>query len=390
MIWVRKFGVFWLAIFLLISVLVTATAISVVISVNRPSSIKTWVKKSGVYDHVLVAVLNNTDEQGDTTSSLSIQDPQVQTAIQESITPQVVQNGVETIIDSNFAWLNGKTDKPDFSVDLSQQKNDFANNVENRVKSFLTNLPACTQQQTIALQGQLNIKLFNLPCRPANINPTAEAARAKEQVMNADFLNDPIITASTLGDSSKKAYYVQYSNAPSIYRESRFAPLVLLAITVLLSFIVVIASTTRQKGKKNVAITLFVAAFLLVVGKVIIEAARYSQKVTWINVDFSKDLNKPLNDFVYISLSGITNINIIITVILIIIGILLIRSAKKSGVVAPKNRSKQTPELEAMPETNPIFFEEDGAPQPVAAPTPKPRPAAKPQPKKPRKPRLIQ
>lgn len=390
MIWVRKFGVFWLAIFLLISVLVTATAISVVISLNRPSSVKTWVKKSGVYDHVLVAFLNNNNEQTDGTSSLSIQDPQVQTAVQESITPQVVQSGFETVIDSNFAWLSGKTDKPDFRVDLSQQKNDFGNNVQNKVKNFLTNLPACTPQQTVALQGQLNVKLFNLPCRPANINPVAEAARAKEQVMNADFLNDPVITASTLGDSGNKVYYLQYSNAPSIYRESRFAPLVLLAVTILLSFIVVVASTTRQKGKKNVAITLFVAAFLLVVGKVIIEAARYSQKVTWINVDFSKDLNKPLNDLVYISLSGITNINLIITVILIIIGILLIRSARKSGDVVPKNRKRKIDDQEAIPETNPIFFEEDEAPKPVVAPAPRPRPATKPQPKKPRKPRLIQ
>lgn len=393
MIWVRKFGVFILAIILFIAVLVTTYATSLVISINQPTTIKGWVAKSGVYDHVLVAVLNNNDGGGDSSSAISISDPEVQTAAQAAFNSKVIQSGFESFIDSNFNWLSGKTNKPDFKIDLTEPKNEFGNQVKNKVKTFLGGLPVCTPQQTAALQGQLNVKLFKLPCRPANINPDSEAARAKEQVMSADFLNDPVITASTLAnnDSGNQVYYLKFSKAPGVYREARFVPLVLLAITSALALLVIVASTTRERGKKNVAIVLFIAAFLLVIEKIAAELIRVSQKVEWVNIEFSKELNKPLNDMTNIAISSIATINLIIAVVLVVVGILLIRSARKNNGGSPKSkpsRKKQTQEQPTI-DSSPLYFEDEPA-VPVAKPTPAPQITPKPRPKKPRKPRLIQ
>ena len=388
MIWVRKFGVFILAIILFIAILVTTYATSLVIALNQPSTIKGWFVKSGVYDHALVAFLNNNSEGGDNTSAISISDPEVQTAAQSAFNSKVIQNGFETFIDSNFNWLSGKSNKPDFRIDLTEPKQEFGNQVQSKVKSFLASLPACTPQQTATLQGQLNVKLFSLPCRPANVNPDSEAARAKEQVMSADFLSDPVITASTLASNNgSQAYYVKFSKAPSMYREARFVPLVLVAITIALSILVIIASTTRAKGKKNVAIVMFIASFVLIVGKVIAELIRISQKIQWFNVEFSKDLNKPLNDLVNIAISSISTTDLVIAIILIITGVLLIRSARKSGGVRSKARDSRPKKKEALIDNSPIYCEDEPsapAPAPIAQPAPKPRP------KKPRKPRLIQ
>lgn len=123
-----------------------------------------------------------------------------------------------------------------------------------------------------------------------------------------------------------------------------------------------------------------------------IEAARVSQKVVWVNVDFSKDLNKPLNDLVFIVFSNVTNICLVAALLLVIAGVLLIRSARKSGNVVEKKRLKKKDIEQAIPETNPIFFEEDEppAPKPKASPTPTPKIATKTPPRKPKKPRLIQ
>jgi hypothetical protein len=394
MIWVRKFGVFILAILLLVMVLITTLFSSLVISANNPKAIKGWVAKSGVYDHFMVALLNKSGSNADTTSAISIQDPQVQSAAQEVFTPQVIQNGFETIIDSNYDWLSGKKNKPDFAVDLTNYKQQFAENVQNKVKNFLTNLPNCTPQQTLALQGQLNVKLFGLTCRPANVNPTTEAARARDQILNSDFLSTPVLTASTItvNDNNSQVYYVKFAKAPSIYKEARITPLVMLTITLLLSFLILITSTSKDKGKKNIAIVFFVSAFILILEKILIEAARVSQKVVWVNVDFSKDLNKPLNDLVFIVFSNVTNICLVAALLLVIAGVLLIRSARKSGNVVEKKRLKKKDIEQAIPETNPIFFEEDEppAPKPKASPTPTPKIATKTPPRKPKKPRLIQ
>jgi len=389
MIWIRKFGVFILAIILFIAILVTTYATSLVIALNQPSTIKGWLVKSGVYDHALVAVLNNNSEGGDNTSAISISDPEVQTAAQAAFNSKVLQNGFETFIDSNFNWLSGKSNKPDFRIDLTEPKQEFGNQVQSKVKSFLAGLPACTPQQTATLQGQLNVKLFSLPCRPANINPDSESARAKEQVMNADFLSDPVISASTFSSSGSQVYYVKFSKAPSIYREARFVPLVLIAITIALSVLVVIASTTREKGKKNVAIVMFIASFVLIVGKVVAELIRISQKIQWFNVEFSKDLNKPLNDLVNIAISSISTTDLVIAIILIITGILLIRSARKSGDIKPKARASKSKKKEVTVNDSPIYFEDEPT-TPSPTPAPIAQPAPKPRPKKPRKPRLIQ
>lgn len=393
MIWVKKFGVFILAIILFVAVLLTTYATSLVFSINQPSAVKGWVARSGVYDHVLVAVLNSNEGGGDSSSAISISDPEVQTAAQAAFNSKVIQSGFESFIDSNFNWLSGKSNKPDFRIDLTEPKDEFGNQVQSKVKTFLTNLPVCTPQQTAALQGQLNIKLFKLPCRPANINPDSEATRAKGQVMNSDLLSNPIITASTFSnnDGGSQVYYLKFSKAPSIYREARFVPLLLAAITAAIALLVVVVSTSREKGKKNVAIVLFITSFVLIIEKIAAELIRTSQKVQWFNVDFSKDLNKPLNDLVNIAISSIATINLVIAAILVIIGVLLVRSARKSNVVASKSRpsrAKKNKSKEVV-DSSPIYFEDE----PVA-PKPQPRPAVQPtpqpRPKKPRKPRLIQ
>lgn len=391
MIWVRKFSVFILALILFVAVLITTYATSLIIASNSPTAVKGWIAKSGVYDHVLVAILNK-DESGDSSSAISISDSQVQTAAQEAFTPEVVQSGVESFINGNYDWLSGKSDRPDFRIDLTKPKDNFGNIVQNKVKSYLSGLPVCNPQQAAALQGQMNVKLFSLPCRPENLNADSEAARAKEQIANADFLSNPIITASTFtnNDPSSKVYYVKLSKAPSLYREARFIPLVLLALVVALSFIVLVASTTRNKGKKNIAFVFFLASFVLIIGKVAVELIRVSQKVQWFNVDFSKDLNKPLNDLVNIALGSMGNINLIIALVLIITGILLVRSARKSVTVNSKAKPKKVRKPQPVTETNPIFFEEEEPPKLLRTPSPVPRLAPKPQPKKAKKPRLIQ
>ena len=402
MIWVRKFGVFILAIILFIAVLLTTYATSFIISINNPGTVKGWLTKSGVYDHVLVAFLNNNDGEGDS-SAISISDPQVQTAAQSAFNSQVIKQGFEKFIDSNYDWLNGKTNKPEFKIDLTEPKNEFGNQVQDKVKTYLTNLPVCTPQQTLALQSQLTVKLFSLPCRPANISPDSEASRAKEQVLSADFLSDPVITVSTLSNNSNNSqlYYVKFSKAPSLYKEARFVPLILLAITTAVALLVIVASTTREKGKKNVAIVLFIASFVLIIGKVVVELIRLSQKIQWFNVEFSKDLNKPLNDLVNIAISSISTIDLIIAVLLIIVGVLLIRSSRKSSNITPRAKKTKSTKTEDLIDDNPIFFDDEPV-KPEPKPTPKakpaqqptprpmPKPAPKPVAKKPRKPRLIQ
>ena len=140
MIWLRKFGVFLLAIILFAVLLSTAHTTTATYIANSPSTVKGWFAKSGLYNNIVVGVINQNDS-GSNSDSVSLQDPQVKAIAQEVFSPQVMQNSFETFIDSNAAWLQGSSKTPNFKIDLSAQKEEFGNKVADKVQSYLTAFP---------------------------------------------------------------------------------------------------------------------------------------------------------------------------------------------------------------------------------------------------------
>jgi hypothetical protein len=388
MIWLRKFGVFLLAIILFAVLLSTAHTTTATYIANSPSTVKGWFAKSGLYNNIVVGVINQNDS-GSNSDSVSLQDPQIKAIAQEVFSPQVMQNSFETFIDSNAAWLQGNSKTPNFKIDLSAQKEEFGNKVADKVQSYLTALPVCTPQQVAALQTKNNVAYFSLSCRPSALNPSVEAARAKDQITSSDFLNDPVITASSLNgtDSLTKPYYEKYSSLPSAFQEARFAPIVLLLLSVLLAVAVYFASTTRQKGLKNVAFALIGAFLVLLFQKIFIELSFTNNSIRWFNVDINPELNVSFVKVIHTSAGSFATIDLIIGSVMLLIAIWLLFVAKKKSNSSPSPRPKKVktpvPKDIDMPEIEEI----EVVKQPTIRTNHQP---SMQRPKKPRKPRLIQ
>jgi hypothetical protein len=221
--WVRKGFVSLLAFLLLISLLWGVSSYNVHTKLSHPDKVKTWVASSGLYDHLVNAALaqaQTNSTQNGTAVSVAYNDPAVSSAAKAALPKELIESSTNKFIDANYAWLSGKTSKPQFNIDLTKAKQDFANGVGKQVADHLKTLPACTPDQLAKIQIPVNP--LTVTCRPGSLDPQTEGNRVATEVMsNSDFLNNPVLTADNLGQAKDKPanpYYQQLSALPQIYQ----------------------------------------------------------------------------------------------------------------------------------------------------------------------------
>jgi hypothetical protein len=89
--------------------------------VGKPKPVKKILSDSGIYGSVVSQALNQAKTTSNGTSQVSLLDPEIKKAAEESFNPQVVQTSSEKVIDGIYDWLGGKSAQPDISVDLSKR-----------------------------------------------------------------------------------------------------------------------------------------------------------------------------------------------------------------------------------------------------------------------------
>ncbi len=181
MIWVRK-GVVWLLSLLLLAALLgTAFSTSFNRTLGQPEKVKTYLAESRIYDHFVAYVGKQASKsEGDNQSSpISLSDAAVQAAAKTSFPSKLIQKGVNAFIDANYAWLEGKTAKPQFMIDLSKQKETFAQRVGRIVKDYTATLPVCKGAEALK---QKNVDPLAATCRPKNIKPAQAGAQTTKSL----------------------------------------------------------------------------------------------------------------------------------------------------------------------------------------------------------------
>lgn len=272
MLWVRKAFVHLLSLLLFLCLLGLAAATSANINLSSPKKVESWLNQSKLYDHFVAQATSqaqqSTGDQGDN-NSVSLSDTAVQQAAQQAFSPQLLQQTVNTVLDSNYAWLQGKTATPNFSVDLTSAKQSFADQVAAFARDHLASLPVCTPAQLSQIDIN-NLDPLTVPCRPASVSPDAEAAQVKQKILTGGFLSNPVINANSInpnGTSNSKPYYTKLSIAPKLYRYGVKLPWAFGALSLLLILGIIFVAPTKRKGWRRTAVVLAEAGILLVLGK---------------------------------------------------------------------------------------------------------------------------
>lgn len=162
--------------------------------------VKTWLHDSNIYD-TLFPTLVNTDQtieqQTDDASSTLVTKDTLQTALNQTFNAGYVQTQTEKVVDSAYNWLKGDSESISFSVNTTEKKQTFIDNLAALIQPKLATLPACASYSEFDSSDPT--------CLPPGVT-AAQAAKllATDAANSTPFFTQPI-TDETVEQANKES-----------------------------------------------------------------------------------------------------------------------------------------------------------------------------------------
>lgn len=234
---------------------------------STPDNIKKAAEESGLYDSAVTDILENAKQEArGSDTQLPLDDPELEQAAKDAFPSELLSRNSESIIDGIYGWLQGKTDEPEFSVDLNDAKQTFASGIGDYAQRRYESLPACTLQQLRGLSP--NIEPFEVTCQA----PGLSGAMVREKVLaeiqnNQGYLDDTNFTADDLPkDKQGRTATQNLAAAPAVYSLLRVLPWILGLESILLALVVLFWSDTKRRGLRTIGLTILGAGLFLLIG----------------------------------------------------------------------------------------------------------------------------
>ena len=370
----RKFGVFVLSLVLFISLLSLALSTSSNIALTHPAKIKSWLNQSNLYGNFVADAIKQAQKStGSDASGISLNDAAVQQIAHSTFSSQLLQNDVDSFVDSNYAWLEGKSSSPNFRIELTDAKQAFAVKVGDYVETYLKNLNVCSDAQTSELSTQ-NPDPLTLPCRPVGMIPSTVAAQVTDEIANSDtFLSDPVITASNIdpkADGENQPYYQNLSGLPSVYQLGTKLPIIAGVIALASAIGVVLIPKRHRNGWKVLAGVLAFSGVVLVITKFASTLAFDQIQKAVFNEKGVGQLQKSLTTFLHLAQNQLVKIDLLFGVAYLALALLIvifIYVSRQRQLTPAFLRNEQRPPRQPQA---PV----DASPRPVAPEIPQPGP----------------
>jgi hypothetical protein len=327
--WVRRIVVCLFSIVLLVSLIGIALATSARVSLMHPNKTENWLNQSNLYANLETTVVNQaqTAIANNVSGGVSISQSVVQQAVQSAFPQSLLKQNVQTFLTSNYAWLEGKTPTPNFKIDLSGVKQEFATKVADAsVLAHLTGLPTCTAAQTLQLESANPLLLS---CLPAGVSPQFEASQVSQQVIsNSGFLSHPVITANSvstkgLSMSGQEAYYKKFSRLPRSYQLIQKLPWILSIVGIFSILGIVFCSRSKRLGVRRISIVLLIGGVLLVIDKFVADIAFNKLKNRAFKGVSSSQIQQSLTSFAHYVETEISKVNLWFGIAYIILAVIL-------------------------------------------------------------------
>lgn len=312
----RKLAVGLSAFILLLTLPALAWSHIAAATVMNRDTVKGWFESSGFYDRITETVLEsasqNLEEQsGD---SLPVDDPQVQAIAKQAFNSDFLRRSVENVLDGTYAWLEGRADRPEFAVDLSEARQQLADGLGSYAANRGASLPDCSPEQLAALQGS-DFDVLTAPCLPPGVDPSIAASEVRQQLLSSeDFLSDTTISSSDLKvtENGREVPLDQAANlqrAQDAFARARNLPYIFAVIVILATAGIIFLSTDRRAGLRRASITYVTAGVLLGITYVGLSAlARWASNRTTEAVNDTSAGEALATDFLHTVSSDITGL----------------------------------------------------------------------------------
>ena len=191
----------WTSLYLVAGLFfLTANAFALFTVINA-DNFKETLKEEGTYDKIVPAVLSTSSYASDVTEGqqLPLNEPWVKEAAMKAFPASDLEQKSNDVIDATFAWLDGETEKPEYMLDFTSNKQNLALEIGSSTEAHLASLPRCAP-------GNIppTIDAFRIDCLPFGVSAKSVADRASSQINNDQgFLKDPVISSENLSEASE-------------------------------------------------------------------------------------------------------------------------------------------------------------------------------------------
>ncbi len=216
---------------------------------GQPDYIKKTLRDSGIYNTVVQDVLKQKSSDLSSSIGLSADQPQVQNILTKAITPTLLQDQAEKVIDNSFSWMQGETNSAGTTLDLSSAKQQIADNIGTYTTQYLQSLPACAPGTLPNTTDPLQIN-----CRPAGYDVTAAANEVKAKVLGSDAFQNNNITLGGQQTSGNNALSNQFQGGPRMYQGIELAVYAQAVLAVLSLAGLILLSPSWRLGIRRVGV----------------------------------------------------------------------------------------------------------------------------------------
>lgn len=152
-------------------------------SVFNVQTVKEWVSASHLPSTLLDALVPRANGSGSNLLSQAT----IAAALKTTFPPSYVDEQLNTILDSTYAWINGKTTTITFSLPINQKKDIAIAQLTTALETAIASLPNCTASNQPSTQNS------DIVCKPRNLSTYDFAhALATQAVSSSGLLDQPI------------------------------------------------------------------------------------------------------------------------------------------------------------------------------------------------------
>ncbi|HEX5447754.1 MAG TPA: hypothetical protein VFW90_00955 [Candidatus Saccharimonadales bacterium] len=279
----------------------TAFDIGFVHTATNPTTIKRLAAETGVYNSLAPSLLKQEDAISTPFGDFSASDPEIQKAVSSAVSPRYVQQNVESAIDNIYQWLNGNISQPDFKINLAGDKENIANGVSEVLRQKLSDLPACSAAQNLAILRSGQFDAASATCRPYGVSPALVGTAAKTAVLkDPDLLNNAGVSAADIKSDGQSVFaQPAVKNIPKVYQQAKKTPWILSILTILTGTGIVFLSRSRLIGLRHIGINLVVVGIIMLIFSWAINRAvstNIAPKIKVDNVVLQRDLRNLVKD----------------------------------------------------------------------------------------------
>ena len=313
MAFLKKTGLFLLAQVFGFSILSLAIVFSFNSVFSKPTNIKHALKESKVYDSIAEKIKNETLSQISKDSSTKVNEKIIKDALNKVITPTLMQQNGDKVIDGTYKWLDGTTETPEFNIDIAGIQKQVTDSISDSAVKHVTTLPACTPEQLKNLQLSTisTDDPFSLQCNFPGLNVEELKTKYNTELNSGDkgdgIASQKEFSSKDIKNEQGQSIFSESKDITKVYKVVQILPIIFGVLAILSGIGLFFWSDTRAKGVRKISIKLLFAGIgllLIFIGSIVF----LEKGLNYIPIDItdlknafvsfikilSKEFNKPL------------------------------------------------------------------------------------------------